>query len=112
MLHMLTDINFYIALFISVLNTASIIFGCQSYERYLGKSPTLRRLDAHPVARSLATVAFIGILCVVSWGNLLVKAARNPIYVPVVVVSGFALGFVGTMSWFGVGLRVLMRRDT
>jgi len=111
MLHILTDINFYIALSISVLNAASIIFGCQSYERYLGKSPTLRRLDAHPVARSLATAAFICILCAVSWSVLPAKAARNPIYVPVVAASGFAIGFVGMMSWLGAALRALMSRD-
>lgn len=108
--HLFTDINFYMALFTSVLYSISIVLGIYSYERYRGRSPMLSIVDAHPVVRSLAAATFIYALYITGWNNLLAKAARSPVYAPAVVALGFTTGFVGMMSWFGVGLRVLKYR--
>jgi len=110
MLYLFTDINFYIALSISVLYSISIVLGIYSYEHYRSKSLMLRKVDIHPVARSLATIAFIYIIYVVGWNNLLAKAAKSPIYIPIIIVLGFMFGFLGMMSWFGVYLRELRSR--
>jgi len=70
----------------------------------------LMGIDGHLVARSLVAAALISIIYVVGWNNLLVEAAKSLIYIPVVAVLGFMLGFAGMMSWFEEGLKALRRR--
>jgi len=94
----------------SALHSASIIAGVWTYERCCSKSSMLRKVDVHPVARSLSAIASIFIIYAVGWSNLLAEAAKSPTYIPVVAVSGFMFGFIGMMSWFGAGLRALRRR--